>query len=144
LLTVDLRKPNTALSSPWPEPTILPKLTQIDDCGDYESELVVVLGKTAKNVSEADALDYVLGYTAANDVSSRTSQFAQSQWSFSKGFDGSCPIGMPRLWFPMESGRYTKSDIGPTLVSPSLIPNPGALRLRGLRNGEVLQDCPTE
>lgn len=39
-------------------------------------------------------MDYVLGYTAANDVSSRTSQFAQSQWCFSKGFDGSCPIGM--------------------------------------------------
>jgi 2-keto-4-pentenoate hydratase/2-oxohepta-3-ene-1,7-dioic acid hydratase in catechol pathway len=52
-----------------------------------------VLGKAAKNVSPAEAMDYVLGYTAANDVSSRTSQFAQSQWSFSKGFDGACPIG---------------------------------------------------
>lgn len=72
---------------------MLPKITQEDDCGDYESELAVVIGKTAKNVSEADALDYVLGYTAANDVSSRTSQFAQSQWSYSKGFDGACPIG---------------------------------------------------
>jgi 2-keto-4-pentenoate hydratase/2-oxohepta-3-ene-1,7-dioic acid hydratase in catechol pathway len=72
---------------------VLPKITQEDDCGDYESELAVVIGKTAKNVSEADALDYVLGYTAANDVSSRTSQFAQSQWSYSKGFDGACPIG---------------------------------------------------
>jgi 2-keto-4-pentenoate hydratase/2-oxohepta-3-ene-1,7-dioic acid hydratase in catechol pathway len=38
-------------------------------------------------------MDYVLGYTAANDVSSRGSQFAQSQWCYSKGFDGSCPIG---------------------------------------------------
>jgi 2-keto-4-pentenoate hydratase/2-oxohepta-3-ene-1,7-dioic acid hydratase in catechol pathway len=88
-----LRKPNTSLASPWPEPTILPKITQLDDCGDYESELVVVMGKAAKNVSEADAMDYVLGYTAANDISSRSSQFAQSQWSFSKGFDGACPIG---------------------------------------------------
>lgn len=52
-----------------------------------------MLGKTAKNVSEADAMDYVLGYTACNDVSSRTSQFAQSQWCYSKGFDGACPIG---------------------------------------------------
>jgi len=118
-------KPNTSLASPWPQPTILPKITQLDDCGDYEAELVVVLGKTAKNVSEADAMEYVLGYTAANDVSSRSSQFAQTQWSFSKGFDGACPIG-------------------PTLVSPALIPNPGALRLRGLRNGEVLQDCGTD
>lgn len=118
-------KPSTALASPWPAPTILPKLTQQDDCGDYESELVVVIGKDCKNVSEANALEYVLGYTAANDVSSRTAQFAQSQWSFSKGFDGACPIG-------------------PCLVSPALIPDPGALHVRGRKNGEVLQDCGTD
>jgi 2-keto-4-pentenoate hydratase/2-oxohepta-3-ene-1,7-dioic acid hydratase in catechol pathway len=118
-------KPSSALASPWPAPTILPKITQEDDCGDYESELVVVIGKECKNVSEADALDYVLGYTAANDVSSRTSQFAQSQWSFSKGFDGACPIG-------------------PCLVSPTLIPDPIALHVRGIKNGEVLQDCGTD
>jgi len=86
-------KPPTCLAGPWPDPTVLPKITQKDDCGDYEAELVVVLGKKAKNVSEAEAMDYVLGYTAANDVSSRSSQFAQSQWSYSKGFDGACPIG---------------------------------------------------
>ncbi|RVX66945.1 hypothetical protein B0A52_09069 [Exophiala mesophila] len=115
-------KPDTSLADPWPAPTILPKLTYQDDCGDYESELAVIIGKTAKNVSEADALDYVLGYTAANDVSSRTSQFAQSQWSFSKGFDGACPIG-------------------PTIVSKSLIPDPSKLHLRGIKNGDqVLQD----
>ncbi len=119
-------KPETSLGDPWPAPTILPKLTQVDDCGDYESELAVVIGKTAKNVSEADALDYVLGYTACNDVSSRTSQFAQSQWSFSKGFDGACPIG-------------------PVLVSPALIPDPSKLHLRGIKNGDqVLQDCGTD
>jgi hypothetical protein len=82
-----------SLASPWPQPTILPKITQLDDCGNYEAELVVVLGKAAKNVSPENAMEYVLGYTAANDVSSRSSQFAQSQWSFSKGFDGACPIG---------------------------------------------------
>lgn len=70
-------------------------------------------------------MDYVLGYTACNDISSRTSQFAQSQWSFSKGFDGACPIG-------------------PTLVSPSLIPDPSKLHVRGLKNGDVLQDCGTD
>jgi 2-keto-4-pentenoate hydratase/2-oxohepta-3-ene-1,7-dioic acid hydratase in catechol pathway len=75
---------------------VLPKLTQETDTGDYESELAVVLGKTCKNVSEEDALDYVLGYTACNDISSRESQFAQTQWCFSKGFDGSCPIGEER------------------------------------------------
>ena len=47
-------------------PTIIPKHTLQDDCADYESELAIVIGKTCKNVSEADALKYVLGYTAAN------------------------------------------------------------------------------
>lgn len=87
-------KPSTALADPWPAPTVLPKITQQDNTGDYESEMVIVIGREAKDVSESEALDYVLGYTAANDVSSRTSQMNQSQWSFSKGFDGSCPIGM--------------------------------------------------
>jgi 2-keto-4-pentenoate hydratase/2-oxohepta-3-ene-1,7-dioic acid hydratase in catechol pathway len=119
------RKPDTSLGDPWPAPTILPKITQIDDCGDYESELGIIIGKSAKNVSEADAMSYVLGYTACNDISSRTSQFAQSQWSFSKGFDGACPIG-------------------PVLVSPSLISDPSILRVRGLKNGEILQDCGTD
>ncbi|EFQ30880.1 fumarylacetoacetate hydrolase [Colletotrichum graminicola] len=114
-------KPNTALGDPWPAPTVLPLLTQADDCGDYESELAVVLGKTAKNVSEADAMDYVLGYTACNDVSSRTYQLNQSQWCFAKGFDGSCPLG-------------------PTLVSKDLIPDPAKLHMRGLKNGDVLQE----
>ncbi|GKT74919.1 fumarylacetoacetate hydrolase [Colletotrichum tofieldiae] len=113
--------PSTALGDPWPAPTVLPLLTQADDCGDYESELAVVLGKTAKNVSEADAMDYVLGYTACNDVSSRTYQLNQSQWCFAKGFDGSCPLG-------------------PTLVSKDIIPDPAKLQMRGLRNGEVLQE----
>ncbi|KIW97924.1 uncharacterized protein Z519_01508 [Cladophialophora bantiana CBS 173.52] len=109
-------KPNTSLGDPWPAPTILPRLTQQDDCGDYEAELAVVIGRTAKNVSQADAMDHVLGYTACND----------SQWCFSKGFDGACPIG-------------------PALVSPSLIPDPSKLHLRGLKNGnQVLQDCETD
>lgn len=68
-------------------------MTQADDCGDYESELAVIIGKTAKNVNDAEAMDYVLGYTACNDVSSRSAQVAQSQWCYSKGFDGACPIG---------------------------------------------------
>ena len=72
-------------------------------------------------MSEADALQYVLGYTAANDVSSRTAQFATSQWCYSKGFDGSCPLG-------------------PVLVSPGLVPDVGQLRMRGLKNGKVVQD----
>ncbi|KAF5652481.1 hypothetical protein F25303_3248 [Fusarium sp. NRRL 25303] len=118
-------KPNTALGDPWPTPTLLPKITQNDGSGDYESELAVVIGKAAKNVSEENAMDYVLGFTAANDVSSRVSQLNQSQWCFSKGFDGACPIG-------------------PTLVSTSEIPDPSKLHIRGLKNGKVMQDCSLE
>lgn len=124
-LTVTTRKPDTALADPWPAPTLIPKHTIADDSADYESELAIVISKTARNVSEADALDYVLGYTAANDVSSRTSQFAQTQWCYSKGFDGSCPIG-------------------PVLVSPKVIPDVAALRMRGLKNGKVLQESKLE
>lgn len=87
-------KPSTSLADPWPASSILPKITQLDGTGDYESEMAIVIGRDAKNVSEAEALDYVLGYTAANDISSRTPQMAQSQWCFSKGFDTSCPLGM--------------------------------------------------
>jgi hypothetical protein len=87
-------KPSSSLADPWPAPTVLPKITQQDNTGDYESEMVIVIGRDAKDVPESEALDYVLGYTAANDVSSRTSQMNQSQWSFSKGFDGACPIGI--------------------------------------------------
>ena len=74
-------KPSTSLGHPYPTSTCpLPSPTTSTDTGDYESELAVIIGKTAKNVSEADALDYVLGWTAANDVSCRSAQFAQSQW----------------------------------------------------------------
>ncbi|PTD06421.1 hypothetical protein HYE67_002251 [Fusarium culmorum] len=121
-LNICHRKPSTALGDPWPTPTFLPKITQNDGSGDYESELAVVIGKAAKNVSEENAMDYVLGYTAANDVSSRVSQLNQSQWCFSKGFDGACPIG-------------------PVLVSTSAVPDPSKLHIRGLKNGKVLQDC---
>ncbi|RAK75345.1 fumarylacetoacetate hydrolase family protein [Aspergillus fijiensis CBS 313.89] len=116
-------KPPTALSDPWPAPTVLPKITQKDNTGDYESEMVIVIGRNAKDVSEEEALDYVLGYTAANDVSSRTSQMNQSQWCFSKGFDTSCPIG-------------------PVLVSAAQVPDASKLHIKGSKNGKVLQDCP--
>jgi 2-keto-4-pentenoate hydratase/2-oxohepta-3-ene-1,7-dioic acid hydratase in catechol pathway len=98
-------KPSSSLADPWPAPTVLPKITQQDNTGDYESEMVIVIGRDAKDVPESEALDYVLGYTAANDVSSRTFQMNQSQWSFSKGFDGACPIGMlsPLYYFECDS-----------------------------------------
>jgi len=115
-------KPATALADPYPAPTPAPRFHQADDCCDYESELCVVIGKPCKDVSEADALDYVLGYTASNDISHRDTQFEQSQWGFSKGFDASCPIG-------------------PALVSARAIPDPAKLHIKGFKNGKKLQDC---
>lgn len=104
---------------------MIPKCTAGEDSCDYESELVIVIGRAAKNVSEAEAMSYVLGYTAANDISARQSQFAQTQWCYSKGFDGACPIG-------------------PVLASTAAIPDPSKLKLRGLKNGKVLQECGVE
>ena len=102
-------------------PTHLPS-----DEVDYECELAVVIGKTCKNVSRANALDYVLGYTCANDVTARDwqKQKGGSQWCRGKTFDTFCPLG-------------------PCLVTKDEIPNPNALRLRTLVNGEVMQDSNT-
>ena len=61
---------------------------------DYEAELVIVMGKPARDVSEAEALDYVFGYTCGNDLSTRDLQFARgNQWVLSKTFDGFAPVG---------------------------------------------------
>lgn len=86
-------KPRSALVGPYPTTINVPKCAQ-DDTSDYEAELCLVIGKAGRDIPEEKALDYVLGYTASNDVSARTLQMATSQWSFSKGLDGSCPIGM--------------------------------------------------
>lgn len=116
-------KPAAALADPWPAPTPIPAHTLASNSADYESELAVIISKTCKNVSEADAMSYVLGYTAANDISSRAGQFAQSQWCHSKGFDGSCPLG-------------------PVVASRELVGDVARLRMRGVKNGVMLlQDC---
>lgn len=60
---------------------------------DYEGELGIVIGKTAKNISEEEALDHVLGYTIINDVSARDYQNKDGQWTRGKGFDTFCPVG---------------------------------------------------
>ena len=60
---------------------------------DWEGELAVVIGKTARKVSRVDALDYVFGYTVANDVSARDLQSKDKQWVRAKGLDTFCPIG---------------------------------------------------
>lgn len=88
---------------------------------DFEAELAVVIGKTAKNVSEADALQYVLGYTCANDVSARDCQFADGQWARGKSFDTFCPLGP---WLETEL-------------------DPSDLKIEGRLNGEVMQQSRT-
>ena len=94
---------------------------------DYECELAVIIGKKCKNVSKADALNYVLGYTCGNDVSARDWQRngGGGQWCRGKTFDTFAPLG-------------------PVLVTKDEIPNPNALRIRTILNGETMQDWNTD
>jgi 2-keto-4-pentenoate hydratase/2-oxohepta-3-ene-1,7-dioic acid hydratase in catechol pathway len=104
------------------DPIVLP--ADAPDEVDYEAELAVVIGETARKVSEADALKYVLGYTCANDVSARDCQIRRDkQWARAKGFDTFCPLG-PCL-----------------LVDPKQDPN--ALPIRARLNGKIMQESNT-
>lgn len=80
---------NNALSAHMDEVPIPYGAEQID----YEAELVIIIGKKAQNVSEEDALSYVFGYSAGNDLSARDLQFKSSQWLLGKSPDGFAPIG---------------------------------------------------
>ncbi len=91
---------------------------------DFEGELACVIGRRARNVSEATALDHVLGYTCGNDVSARDLQSGDRQWVRGKSLDTFCPLG-------------------PWIVTHDEIPDPQALRLRTIVSGETLQDGHT-
>ena len=91
---------------------------------DYEAELAVVIGTTARDVTPERALDHVLGYTCLNDVSARDLQFGDGQWIRGKSLDTFCPTG-------------------PWIVTADDIPDPQALRIRCIVNGEVVQDAST-
>ncbi|MCC2029119.1 fumarylacetoacetate hydrolase family protein [Microbacterium tenebrionis] len=82
-------KPNTAVIGPG-DTIVRPALSEQTD---HEGELAVVIGRIAKNVRAADALDYVFGYTVANDVTARDLQRKDGQWTRGKGFDTFCPLG---------------------------------------------------
>ena len=118
-------KSSNALNNPF-DPIPLPRRSsQVD----YEAELAVVIGpRPVKHVSRDRALEYVLGYTCANDVSARDWQREKSlgggQFARGKSFDGFCPLG-------------------PCLVTADEIPHPNNLRLRTLLNGKVMQDHTT-
>ncbi len=107
------------------EPVVLPRRLRSDQV-DYECELAVVIGKPCHNVSRDQALDFVLGYTCANDVSARDWQkdFGGSQWCRGKTFATFCPLG-------------------PCLVTPDEIPDPNALKIKTILNGQVMQDWNT-
>jgi 2-keto-4-pentenoate hydratase/2-oxohepta-3-ene-1,7-dioic acid hydratase in catechol pathway len=92
---------------------------------DYEVELAVVIGDTTKNVSQADALRKVFGYSTANDISARELQTRTSQWLLGKTMDKFMPIG-------------------PYLVTADDVPDPHALSLRTWLNGELRQDSNTD
>lgn len=82
-------KPSSAIIGPG-DAIILPTQSQQIE---LEAELTIVIGQMAKNVSEDDALDYVWGFTIANDVTARDLQFSDDQWARSKAFDSFCPLG---------------------------------------------------
>jgi 2-keto-4-pentenoate hydratase/2-oxohepta-3-ene-1,7-dioic acid hydratase in catechol pathway len=117
-------KSPTAVQNPG-GPIVLPRHLRSDQV-DYECELGVVIGCDCKNVSKADALNYVLGYTIANDVSARDWQkeWGGSQWCRGKTFDTFCPLG-------------------PALVTPAAIKNPNDLAIRTRVNGVTMQDSNT-
>lgn len=86
------------------------KLPQDASKFDYEAELVIVIGKTANNVSEKEALSYVFGYTAGNDLSARDLQFRSGQWLLGKTCDGFAPVG-PYVVTSDELGVPNSLDI---------------------------------
>ncbi|OWY41904.1 fumarylacetoacetate hydrolase family protein-like protein [Alternaria alternata] len=118
-------KANTCLNDHG-APIVIPKIAQ-DNQADYEGELCFIISKDAKDVSEAEAFDYIGGYTSGNDVSSRKLQRdpllagTVPQWNFSKGFD-------------------TYAPLGPQLVSTKVIPDPSKLHLKTIVNGDLRQN----
>lgn len=111
-------KATTALVGP-DEPVVIPKIAPGEV--DYEAELALVIGKTARNVPEERALEYVLGYTCAHDVSARDSQRNDGQWVRGKSFETFCPLGP---WIETEL-------------------NPANVRVQGRLNGKTMQDSTT-
>ena len=92
---------------------------------DYEAELAIIIGKTAKNVKAEDAGDYIFGYTVLNDVSARVLQTTHKQWYFGKSLDGFTPIG-------------------PCITTADEIAFPPALKISASVNGELRQDATTD
>jgi len=99
-------------------------LSNLSQKVDYEAELAVVIGRRARQVSEANALEHVFGYTLINDVSARDLQFGDGQWTRGKGLDTFAPLG------PFITTRDEIADVQ-------------ALKIEGRLNGEVMQSSNT-
>lgn len=82
-------KPTTAIINPGD----VIEIANLEHATEYEAELVIVIGKTARDVVEADAMGYILGFTCGNDVSDRVLQKKDGQWLRAKGYDTYCPLG---------------------------------------------------
>ena len=103
------------------EPIIIPPSSERVD---YEAELAVVIGRHATRVNADRAYDYILGYTAFNDVSARDFQFGDGQWQRGKSCDTFAPMGQ-------------------TIVTTDEIPDPHTLRITLSLNGVLMQDSNT-
>jgi 2-keto-4-pentenoate hydratase/2-oxohepta-3-ene-1,7-dioic acid hydratase in catechol pathway len=110
-------KPNTSVIGP-DDPIVLPDWTEHVE---HEAELAIVIGKVTKDVPPDRALEYVFGYTVANDVTARDLQRGDGQWARAKGFDTFCPLG-----------PWIETDL-----------DPGAQRITTRLDGRVVQDGPT-
>ncbi len=96
----------------------------LSEAVDYEAELGVIIGRSGRDIPEAEALDHVWGYTVVNDVTARNIQFSEAQWSRCKSFDGFTPTG-------------------PFVVTADEIPDPQDLHIWTVVDGHTVQDAST-
>ncbi|KAI9733097.1 MAG: hypothetical protein M1834_003644 [Cirrosporium novae-zelandiae] len=122
---VVFHKPKTAIAGPH-DVIPIPSMAQEVLGLDYECELVIIIGKSGRDIPASSALEHVLGYSVGDDVSHREWQLKRGggQWSLGKGFDG---------WAPM----------GPGIVSSNIIKDPQALKISTKLNGRVVQESST-
>jgi 2-keto-4-pentenoate hydratase/2-oxohepta-3-ene-1,7-dioic acid hydratase in catechol pathway len=111
----------TCVAAPFAEIVLPPDSNEVD----YEAELAVVIGRGGKNISAAEAMEFVFGYTNFNDVSARDMQFADGQWQRGKSCDTFAPFG-------------------PFVATRDEIADPHGLRISFRLNGETLQDSNTD
>lgn len=112
-------KPPTAVIGPEGDILLDTAVTQELD---FEIEMGVIIGRSGKNIPEAQALEYIFGYTIVNDISARDLQRRHGQWFKGKALDTSCPLG-------------------PSIVTASTVPDPQDLKLELRLNGHVMQSA---